>query len=398
MSSSDRRNRRHLTVAPASAPPVPTGDALAVRAGLADPLADLGWDAGWATAADAAGQPLRSAGRPGDAGAHGDAVPAAGGWRPGRVVRADRGRVLVATATGTVHPALINPDLTAGDWVLCEGDVLRAALPRRTALVRGAGRKDARGQLLAANVDVVLVVVALTSPPQPARLERLLTVGWDSGAQPVVALTKADLCRTAQTERDEVVEAAPGVPVVLTSVLDGRGLPELRGHLGPGRTVALLGGSGVGKSSLVNALAGTEVAAVAPIRPDGKGRHTTTARDLVVLPGLGVLVDTPGLRGLQLWSADEGLDRTFADVLALAERCRFRDCGHRGDPDCAVTEAVADGRLSARRLDSYIRLERENAWLQRRYDARLRAVQRRRWRSEAAAVRQSRHSRRPRQR
>jgi ribosome biogenesis GTPase len=249
--------------------------------------------------------------------------------------------------------------------------------------------------LLAANVDVVLIVVALTSPPHPGRLDRLLTVAWDSGATPVVVLTKADLCRTALTEREEVAEAAPGVPVILTSVPDGQGLAELRGHLRPGRTLALLGASGAGKSSLVNALAGTPVAAVAPIRPDGKGRHTTAARDLVVLPGLGVLVDTPGLRGVQLWSAEEGLERTFADVVALAGRCRFRDCRHGNEPGCAVAGAVADGRLSARRLDSYIRLERENAWLQRRYDARLRAEQRRRWRSQVWAAR---HSRRPRHR
>jgi ribosome biogenesis GTPase len=177
---------------------------------------------------------------------------------------------------------------------------------------------------------------------------------------------------------------------VLTSTVDGRGLAQLRRHLAPGRTLALLGVSGAGKSSLVNALAGAEVSAVAPIRADGRGRHTSTARELVVLPGLGVLLDTPGLRGVQLWAADEGLDRTFADVAELAGQCRFTNCGHQTEPGCAVAAAVAAGQLSPRRLDSYLRLQRENAWLQRRYDARLRAEQRRRWRREVQTVRQRR--------
>jgi ribosome biogenesis GTPase len=349
-------------VAPGPAGPIP------------DPLADLGWDARW------------------------DALVA--GYRdgpgslPGRIARADRGRAVVATAAGTIRAALLHPDATTGDWVLLDPDTadgtVRAVLPRRTALVRGGGRKDARGHLLAANVDVVLITVPLSSPPNAQQIDRLLAVAWSSGARPVIVLTKADLSRTAGTERDEVVELAPGTPVVLTSTVDGRGLAELRGQLAPGRTLALLGVSGAGKSSLVNALAGAEVSTVAPIRADGKGRHTTTARELVVLPGLGVLLDTPGLRGVQLWAADDGLDRTFADVAELTEQCRFTDCGHETEPGCAVTAAVAAGLLSPRRLDSYLRLQRENAWLQRRYDARLRAEQRRRWRGQVQAARQRR--------
>jgi ribosome biogenesis GTPase len=365
----------------------------------ADPLAELGWDAGWAAlAADYA-----PAGAPVEHRADLGPVAGCGGSTPGRIARADRGRALVVTAAGIVRAALLHPDVTTGDWVLLDpapahgrsdrqpDATVRAVLPRRTALVRGGGRKDARAHLLAANVDVVLITVALTSPPDAGRLDRLLAVAWSSGAMPVIALTKADLSRTAGSERDEVAELAPGTPVVLTSTVDGRGLATLRRHLAPGRTLVLLGVSGSGKSSLVNALAGADVQAVAPIRADGKGRHTTTARELVVLPGLGVLLDTPGLRGVQLWAADEGLDRTFADVAELAEQCRFRDCRHQTEPGCALTAAVAAGRLAPRRLDSYLRLQRENAWLQRRYDARLRAEQRRRWRSQVQAVRQRRH-------
>jgi ribosome biogenesis GTPase / thiamine phosphate phosphatase len=338
----------------------------------ADRLAALGWDTQWEAQRVAAAA----------------ALP---GLVPGRVARADRTHALVHTATGETHTLLAGVDVITGDWVLLADDALRVALPRRTALVRGAGGRDTRAQVLAANVDTVLLVVALASAPNLARLDRLLTLAWDSGAQPVVVLTKADLSPTAQSERDEVADAAPAVPVLLTSVVDGRGLADLRDRLAPGRTVALIGSSGAGKSSLVNALAGSDVARVAPIRADGKGRHTTAARDLVVLPGLGVLLDTPGLRGVQMWDADEGLERTFADVLEIAAQCRFRDCRHNGEPGCAIAAAIADGRLSARRVASHAKLQREIAWLEERYDARLRAEAHKRWRTLAREMRQRGH-------
>ncbi len=347
-------------------------------------LAELGWDAGWEAA--------RQAAVSGDTSSR--AYPAPGPppqLSPGRVVRADRGRVLVQTLTGPVRAVVVDAVVTTGDWVLLDGGTVWTVLPRRTTLVRGAGRKDTRAQVLGANVDVVLLVVALASAPNLARLDRLLAVGWGSGAQPVVVLTKADLSATASSERDEVADATPGVPVLLTSVVDGRGLGQLRGQLAPGRTVALLGLSGAGKSSLVNALVGTEVMRVGPIREDGKGRHTTAARELVVLPGLGVLLDTPGLRGVQMWDSDGGLERTFADVEALVAECRFGDCQHGTEPGCAVTAAVADGRLSARRFDSYVKLQRELAWLEGRYDARLRAEERRKWKALARSLRHRGH-------
>ena len=329
-------------------------------------LDELGWDRDWARLASTYG----------------------GGSAPARVARAAAGRLLLATASGerrAAAPAGTAP--VAGDWVLTDGEAVTALLPRRTELVRGAGRRAAAAQVLAANVDVVLVVVSLATPPNQGRLARMLAVAWDSGAQPVVVLTKADLTGTADTERDEVAQIALTAPVVTTSTVDGRGLAELRGHLRPGRTAALLGVSGAGKSSLLNALAGAELAAVAELGATGKGRHTTVARELRVLPGLGVLIDTPGLRGVRLWQSEEGLDKAFADIVALAGHCRFTDCRHDGEPGCAVAAAVEAGELSARRVAAHTRLEREVAWLRDRYGARLRAEQRRQWREIARASR-----------
>lgn len=349
-------------------------------------LDELGWDAEWAELV---------AGRPGE---------------PARVVRADTGHALLATATGEVRATA--PDLVTGDWVLhapgpgrpaagpeatgrpaetAGGTVVR--LPRRTELVRGAGGKAAARQVLAANVDVVFVLVSLAAPPSAGRLDRLLALAWDSGARPVVVLTKGDLAeRTAAAERDEVAETALAAPVVLTSTVDGRGQAELRAMLTPGRTAALLGMSGAGKSSLLNALAGAAVAEVGPVGRTGRGRHTTTARELTVLPGGGLLLDTPGLRGVQLWAADDGLDLAFADIVELAGQCRFSDCRHAGEPGCAIAAAVADGTLSPRRVASHAALRQEVGWLRDRYDALQRAEQRRAWKQLSKAVRAGRRA------
>jgi ribosome biogenesis GTPase / thiamine phosphate phosphatase len=367
-------------------------------------LDELGWDAEWAALA---------VGRTGE---------------PARVVRADGSRALVATATGEAR--VTGAALVTGDWVLCSpepsaeapapvpgpayqpsgrgaaaqpscpdaaqgppgrGTVVR--LPRRTELVRGAGGKAATRQVLAANVDLVFVLVSLAAPPSEGRLDRLLAVAWDSGARPVVVLTKADLAAgTAAAERDEVAETAMAAPVLLASTVDGRGLAELRGLLRPGVTAALLGVSGAGKSSLLNALAGTEVAEIGELGRTGKGRHTTTARELTLLPGGGLLLDTPGLRGVQLWAADGGLDMAFADIVELAGRCRFTDCRHAGEPGCAIAAAVADGTLSARRVASHASLRQEVGWLRDRYDARQRAEQRREWKQLSKAVRAGRRA------
>ena len=333
-------------------------------------LDELGWDPEWAALA---------AGRTGT---------------PARVVRADGAAALLVTAEGEVRTA--GSGLVTGDWALFRpgpdpaGAGTAVRLPRRTELVRGAAGKAAARQVLAANVDLVFVLVSLAAPPRAGRLDRLLTVAWDSGARPVVVLTKADLAEgTAAAERDEVAETAGPAPVLLTSTVDGRGLAELRAMVGPGTTAALLGVSGAGKSSLRNAL-GAAPGPVAPVGPTGKGRHTTTARELVGLPGGGLLLDTPGLRGVQLWAADEGLDIAFADIVELAEQCRFRDCRHAGEPGCAIAAAVADGTVSARRVASHAALRHEVGWLRDRYDARQRAEQRRQWKQLSKAVRAGR--------
>jgi ribosome biogenesis GTPase / thiamine phosphate phosphatase len=334
-------------------------------------LDELGWDAEWAALA---------AGRAGT---------------PARVVWAGGAGALLATEGGEVRTA--GAGLVTGDWALflpgreAAGEGTVAPLPRRTELVRGTAGKAAARQVLAANVDLVFVLVSLAAPPSAGRLDRLLTVAWDSGARPVVVLTKADLAEgTAAAERDEVAETAGPAPVLLTSTVDGRGLAELRAMVRPGLTAALLGVSGAGKSSLRNALAGGPPAPVTPVGRTGKGRHTTTARELVPLPGGGLLLDTPGLRGVQLWAADEGLDIAFADIVALAERCRFRDCRHAGEPGCAIAAAVADGTVSARRVASHAALRHEVGWLRDRYDARQRAEQRRQWKQLSKAVRAGR--------
>jgi ribosome biogenesis GTPase len=307
--------------------------------------------------------------------------------RPARVIRADRGHCVVHTGDAVVRAELVgslDPAPVTGDWVLVSpADRVVALLPRRTAFTRGAGRTDTRAQVLAANVDIVAVVHGLSAPPNLHRIERLTALAWASGAQPVVVLSKADLCGDPDAELAEVRAACPGAEAVAVSVHpdhpDHRGLATLRALLPAGTTGTFVGPSGVGKSSLVNALAGAEILATQEIRNDGKGRHTSVARELVPLPWGALVIDTPGLRGVQLWDAADGLEATFADIAALAEQCRFNDCRHRTEPGCAVQAAVADGSLSARRVDSYERLQREQAWLAARYDARLRAEQRARW-------------------
>jgi len=259
-----------------------------------------------------------------------------------------------------------------------------AVCPRRTVLTRADAGRDSRSQVLAANVDTVAVVEGLMPDPDLRRITRLLTLAWASGAQPVVLLTKADLARDSAQIAAEV-RAVSSCPVIGVSVLAGDGLAEVRELLAGERVMALLGASGAGKSSLVNALAGNELMRVAQLRRDGKGRHTTVTRELHRIAG-GYVIDGPGLRVVGL-AGGQGLDLTFADIVELAASCRFRDCGHDGEPGCAVQAAVDRGGLDPDRLDAWRQLVAEGARQEMRQDARLRAEQRREWKIRTKAAR-----------
>lgn len=327
----------------------------------------------------------------------------AAGLVPGRVAAVDRGLCDVVTASGPVRAATLTsgadhsqdgaPDggPCTGDWAGLRLDgpdgrpAVAVLLPRRTAIVRSSAARDSRGQVLAANVDTVAVAVPLAARAAPGRIERLVALAFESGARPVVVLTKADTVADVAAAEADAAAAAPGVDVVACSAATGAGVDAVRAVLWG--TVVLVGPSGAGKSTLGNALLGnallgTEALATGDVRAsDGKGRHTTVRRELLPLPGGGVLIDTPGLRGVGLFEASEGLERAFADVEEPAAGCRFNDCAHESEPGCAVLAAVEDGTLPRRRLDSYRRLLRENAWAASRTDARLRAEQRDRWRA-----------------
>ncbi|MEJ7743235.1 MAG: ribosome small subunit-dependent GTPase A [Nocardioidaceae bacterium] len=266
-------------------------------------------------------------------------------------------------------------------------------LPRRSAVTRADAKGTSRGQVLAANVDVVAIVVALHPEPNMARIERFLSLAWQSGGMPVVLLTKADMVVDADHLAADVRRSAPGVTVMCTSTVTGQGLDAVAGLFEGGRTMALLGLSGHGKSSLTNALLGADVLAIKDIRSDGKGRHTTVRRELMLVPGGGAVIDTPGLRGVGLQDSAEGIAATFPDVEALVDGCRFFDCAHASEPGCAIQAAVADGSLSLRRLESWQALQREQLWMASRTSARLRSEQRQKWRQLSKATRAARRAR-----
>lgn len=260
-----------------------------------------------------------------------------------------------------------------GDWVvirrLGRQVVIEAVLERRTAFRRKAAGPRSHEQVLAANVDIAVVVAGMNPAPNLRRLERTLAMAWASGAQPLVLLSKADLAgAAADAITAEAERVAAGAPVVALSALTGQGVARVPGLIPAGRTAVLLGSSGVGKSTLVNRLTGGDLMRTAAVRSDGKGRHTTTHRQLVAMPWGGLLIDTPGLRELQLWvdvQEGDGIGRLFTDVDELAARCRFSDCRHAGEPGCAVQGAVARGELTAGRLESYRKLRREAAAVER---------------------------------
>jgi ribosome biogenesis GTPase len=330
---------------------------------------------------------------------------AATGLVPGRVAVQHRGAYDVLTelgelrcdVAGRLYDESSSPaDLPAvGDWVAVaaradeQGGTVQAVLPRRTKFSRKTAWQAAEEQVLAANVDVVLIVTSLNEDLNLRRLERYLTLAWESGARPVFVLTKADLAGDVEASVAEVDSIAFGVPVVPLSNVTGAGLDTLRGLLPQGVTAALLGSSGVGKSTLVNTLLGEDLLETRAIRDDGKGRHTTTRRELVQLPGGALVIDTPGMREIQLWVADEGLEEAFEDVTELFGQCRFSDCAHESEPGCAVKAAIADGTLSTERWESYLKLQREMAHLERRLDKRAAAEERKKWKAISVFAREA---------
>jgi len=310
------------------------------------------------------------------------------GLEPARVTVVNRGACVVYLPDGEV-PAEVSgrfrhesagPEAfpAVGDWVAVRrvtGDtrvMIHQVLPRRTKFSRTVAGRSGEEQILAANIDTVFLLSSLNQGFNPRRIERFLTLAWDSGAQPVIVLTKSDLCDNAAELQREAEVAAGGAPVLAISCVTGHGLKSLRPHLRAGQTAVLLGASGVGKSTLINQLTGEDWQAVLPVREsDAKGRHTTTRRELFILPSGGLLIDTPGLRELQLWDGAEGLEETFADLEAIAVGCRFTNCRHESEPDCAVRAAVASGQLDPARLASFQKLQREVAQFGRRHIARV---------------------------
>ncbi|WP_441246717.1 ribosome small subunit-dependent GTPase A [Kitasatospora sp. McL0602] len=319
------------------------------------------------------------------------------GLTPARIARVDRGQcdvVLADPETGELRtvradsrpvgdPDPVNCPCT-GDWAAVDltatpMPTVSALLPRGTAIIRKTAGTRSDGQVLAANIDTVMIAVSLAADPDLGRIERFLALAWESGAEPLVVLTKADLVGDAEFVRADVETIAPGVTVLVVSAETGEGIDVLRA-CAPGSS-ALIGQSGAGKSTLTNALAGTDVMSVQQTRAsDEKGRHTTTTRELIPLPGGGVVIDTPGLRGVGLYGG-EGVAQAFSDIEELAENCRFHDCSHTSEPGCAVSAALADGSLPERRMESYLKLQRENEWIASRSDARLAAERVKKWKS-----------------
>jgi len=330
------------------------------------------------------------------------------GLAPARIIREHRelydvrgdGEELSARVSGKMrYNAGGRSDFPAvGDWVAIDPRVdegqatIHALLPRKSAFSRKVAASKTEEQVVAANIDTVFLITSLDRDFNLRRLERYLTVAWESGANPVILLNKADLCADAGPFIDQVQSVAFGVPAYTISARLGQGLDHVLERLRPGMTAALLGSSGVGKTTLINTMLGSDSLRVGPVREDdGRGRHVTTWRELILLPTGGVIIDTPGMRELQLWADDRKVEESFEDVTEIAARCKFRDCGHKSEPGCAVRAALEDGTLDPGRYRSFTKLMREVAYLEARRDQRERLRQIRRLKQISRRARQLRN-------
>jgi ribosome biogenesis GTPase len=322
------------------------------------------------------------------------------GLAPARVICEHRERYEVLGTGGIrsarvsgrlIHTAGSRADFPAvGDWVCIDavstvGDtIIRALLPRKSKFSRKVAGAETDEQVVASNIDTVFLVSAFGGDSNPRRVERYVTLAWESGASPVIVLNKADLCDDRAAAIRDIEDVAVSIPVLVVSALTGQGLEGILEYLKPGSTGAFLGSSGVGKSTIINGLIGATVLKAGEVRPkDGKGRHVTTVRQLVKLPSGGMIIDTPGMREIQLWAGGEGLEESFDDIERIARECRFRDCGHGSEPGCAVKEAIEEGRLDPRRLKSYFKLQRELESLAVRKDQRARLHEKSKWKKIA---------------